>query len=196
MNQLGMLVDVSHVSEPTFFDAIEVSTKPIIASHSCVRAINPSHRNLSDEQLLAIKHNGGVVFLNFYSGFIDKDYQKRSDAFRKNHQNEVDSLEASGVGYYSIGSWLALRYPEEAEAIRPDLDILIEHLTYMRNLIGIEHIGIGADYDGMESTPKGLDDVSSYPVLTEALLKKGYSKEDLEKLYGLNFLRVLDAQKN
>lgn len=196
MNELGMMVDVSHIGEQTFWDVLEVTTKPIIASHSCVYTICPHSRNLKDDQIKAIGKNGGVIQLNFYSGFIDSNYMKRKDDFLARHAHERDSLKAAGMTSYGIDEWISKKYPEEAEALRPSLSQLLDHIDYIVHLIGVDGVGLGSDFDGIESAPRPLDDVTSFPLITKALLERGYSKKDVRKILGENFLRVFKANSN
>jgi membrane dipeptidase len=193
MNRLGMIVDLSHVGERTFWDAINTTTKPVIASHSCVYTLCPVPRNLKDDQIVAIGRNGGVIHLNFYSGFLDSNYVKREIAFLAVHKQELDSLRASKMATYEIEEWMAKKYSQEANALRPPLSILLDHLDYIVKLIGVDHVGLGSDFDGIESEPQSLDDVASFPLITKALLERGYSKKDILKILGGNFIRVFVA---
>jgi len=193
MNELGMMVDLSHVGEQTFWDAINTTTKPVIVSHSCAYALDPVFRNLKDEQIKAVGKNGGVIHLNFYSGFVDSNYNKNKAAFLAKHRSEVDSLRKIKWAGYEIEEWTAKKYPQEVEAYRPSLSQLLDHLDHMVKLIGVDHVGLGSDFDGIESAPKPLDDVTAYPLITKALLKRGYSKADVKKILGENFIRVFKA---
>lgn len=190
MNELGMLVDLSHVGEQTFWDAISTSTKPVIASHSCAYTLCPVPRNLKDDQIKAIGKNGGVIHLNFYSGFVDSNYSKNKDAFLSRHKPEVDSLKGLKWANYEVEEWISKKYSAEADAIRPGLSLLLDHLDYIVKLIGVDHVGLGSDFDGIESAPKPLNDVTAFPLITKALLERGYSKTDVEKILGGNFIRV------
>jgi len=196
MNELGMIVDISHVGEQTFWDAIQNTTKPVIASHSCVYNLCPVPRNLKDDQIKAIGKNGGVIHLNFYSGFIDSNYNRGKTAFLQKHKQEVDSLKSLKWATYEIEEWTAKKYPQEVEAYRPDLSQLLNHLDYIVKMIGIDHVGLGSDFDGIESAPRPLDDVTSFPLITKALTERGYSKKDIEKILGRNFIRVFKANQN
>lgn len=196
MNELGMMVDVSHIGEQTFWDVMAVTTKPIIASHSCVYNICPHSRNLKDDQIKAIGKNRGVIQLNFYSGFIDSNYMKRKEAFLARHAQERDSLKAAGMTSYGIDEWISKQYPQEAEALRPQLSQLLDHIDYIVRLIGVDGVGLGSDFDGIESAPRPLDDVAAMPLITKALLERGYSKKDVRKILGENFLRVFKANTN
>ena len=196
MNQLGMLVDLSHVGEQTFWDAIKTTTKPIIVSHSCVYNLCPVFRNLKDDQIKAIGKNGGVIHLNFYSGFLDSNYAGKKNNFIHKHQSEVDSLKKAGLPSYEIEEWLSKKYSAEADALRPPLSLLIDHIDYIVKLIGIDYVGLGSDFDGIESAPQQLNDVTCYPLITKALMEKGYSNKDIKKILGGNFIRVFKAASN
>lgn len=196
MNELGMIVDVSHVGEQTFWDAINTTTKPVIASHSCVYVLCPVSRNLKDDQINAIGKNGGVIHLNFYSGFIDSTFDKRTDAFYALHSAEVDSLKKVNPEKYFRDAFLFSKYPAEVASLRPPLSLLVDHLDYIVKLIGVDHVGIGSDFDGVSSLPRELNDVTDYPLITRELVKRGYSKKDINKMLGGNFLRVLQANES
>ena len=193
MNQLGMIVDVSHVGEATFWDVIKTTKKPIIASHSNAYSICPVSRNLKDEQIIAIGKNGGVIHLNFFSGFVDVDFFKKDAAFRKNHALEIDSLIASGMQTEYAFTVISDKYPLESDAIKPDLEQLMKHFDHIVKLIGVDHVGLGSDFDGINSAPKQLKTVLDYPLFTQALIARGYSDKDISKVLGGNFMRVYKA---
>lgn len=193
MNDLGMMVDISHVGEKTFHDVISASAKPIIASHSSVYNLCPHPRKLRDEQIRAIGKNGGVIFINFYSGFIDSSYMRRKEIFLQSHKPEVDSLINLKWPRYEVEDLLSKKYLAESELLRPGLEKLIDHFDYVVKLIGVDHVGLGSDFDGIESAPKGLNGVEDFPKITEALLQRGYSKKDVKKILGGNFLRVFES---
>jgi membrane dipeptidase len=195
MNELGMMIDVSHVGEQTFIDVINLTTKPIIASHSCVYNIAPHRRNLKDEQIKAIAKNGGVIQLNFNPGFIDSIAGKKENLFFQKHAAEVDSLVKSGMGDFYAEDYMVYKYADEVDSIRPPISMLIQHIDYIVNLVGVDHVGLGSDFDGINVTPKQLDDVTNYPLITKALVEKGYSKKDINKILGGNLLRVLKANE-
>jgi membrane dipeptidase len=193
LNDLGVMIDLSHPGEQTFYDVLATTNKPVIASHSCAYAINPFRRNLKDAQLKALAKNGGVVFVNFYSGFVDSNYFRVSQPFLKQHKAELDSL----IKIYkdedlSIDRLYAI-HKKQSDALRPPLSMLIKHIDYIAKLIGVDHVGIGSDFDGAESYPLGMDDVSDYPKIAVELKKIGYSQQDVDKIFGLNFLRVFKA---
>lgn len=190
MNEMGMLVDLSHVGEKTFWDVMATTTKPVLVSHSCVHSINPVSRNLTDKQIKAVAKNGGVIHLNFYSGFLDPGYSKREKAFRDKYKPEFDSLRAQGWSSSNIAGYMEKKYPEEFLAIRPDLSVLLDHLDHIVKLVGVDYVGIGSDFDGITSAPKELDGVQDFPNVTKGLLARGYSEADVKKILGENFLRV------
>ena len=190
MNQLGMIVDISHVGEATFWDAIKTTTKPVIASHSNAYTICPVTRNLKDDQIKAVGKNGGVIHLNFFSAFVDSTFQAKNMAFRRKHKTELDALLATGIQQEYAQSTLAEKYKEETDANKPDIEALMKHLDHIVKLIGVDHVGLGSDFDGIDSAPKQLKTVVDYPEFTKALIKRGYSDTDIEKILGGNFLRV------
>lgn len=195
MNQLGMLIDVSHAGEQTFWDVIHLTTKPIIASHSSVYNLTPHRRNLKDDQIKAIAKNGGVIQVNFNPGFIDSSFDRKEAIFLKNHAAENDSLIKSGKQDYYVMDYLYQKYAAEANNFRPALSMVIDHIDYIVQLVGVDYVGLGSDFDGINVTPQQLDDVTSYPLITKALVEKGYSKKDITKILGGNFLRVLKANE-
>lgn len=157
MNRLGMMVDISHVADKTFYDALETSQAPIIASHSSCRAVTNAPRNMTDDMIKALAKKAGVIQININCGFIS---QKSADA------------------------------PKDAP-VRATLSDVVAHIDHVKQIAGIDTIGIGTDFDGITCTPEGLDDVSKFPNLTRALLEKGYSPSDIKKIYGGNTLRVM-----
>jgi membrane dipeptidase len=143
--------------------------------------------------LKALAKNGGVVFVNFYSGFVDSTYTRKESRFLHAHRAELDSLEKVYHDADLAKIRLNVLYQEESNQIRPPLSELIKHIDYIAKLIGVDHVGIGSDFDGAESYPKGMDDVRDYPKITEELLKLHYSEADIDKILGGNFMRVLKA---
>lgn len=195
MNQLGMLIDVSHAGDQTFWDIIKTTTKPIIASHSSVYSLVPHRRNLKDDQIKAIAKNGGVIQVNFNPGFIDSSFGKKETAFLKKYSAEYDSLMKSGMLEWYSMDYLYKKYAAETNTMRPPLSMLIDHIEYIIKLVGVDYVGLGSDFDGINVTPQQLDDVTTYPFITKALVEKGYSKKDIDKILGGNFLRVLKANE-
>jgi membrane dipeptidase len=194
MNRLGMMVDISHVADKTFWDAIATTKAPVIASHSSARALVNAPRNMTDDMLRAVAKNGGVVQVNFFSGFLDEDYRKAVDAQAKDQavaiQKYIDSLKAQGkpVSYVEVDrmerAWMA-KIP------RPPFKVLIDHIDHIAKIAGVDHVGLGSDFDGVSgATPQGMDSAADLPKITQALLDRGYSAEDIKKILGGNLLRV------
>ncbi len=196
MNELGMMIDLSHVGEQTFWDAINTTTKPVIVSHSNAYTLCPIFRNLKDDQIKAVAKNGGVIDLNFYSGFVDSTFKKKEAKFVLAHAQELDALKKQGMVQEYALSVLADKYASEVKSNRPPLSALMDHMDYIVKLAGIDHVGIGSDFDGITSQPQDLDGVLDYPNLTKAMLERGYSKKDITKVLGGNLLRVLKANEN
>ena len=195
MNKLGMLIDISHAGDQTFWDVIKLTTKPIIASHSSVYTLVPHRRNLKDDQIKAIAKNGGVIQVNFHPGFIDKSFDPKEIAFLKKYATEMDSLMKSGMAEFYATDYLYEKYASETTRMRPPLFMLIDHIEYIIKLVGVNYVGLGSDFDGINITPQELNDVTTYPLITKALVEKGYSKKDITKILGGNFLRVLKANE-
>ena len=195
MNALGMLVDLSHVGEQTFWDAINTTTKPVLVSHSCVYNLCPAFRNLKDDQIKAIGKNGGVIHLNFYSGFLDSTYDRKDAVFNKKHKTERDSLLKANPEPYYANNFLYAKYKDEVEAMRAPFHLIFDHLAYIIKLIGVDHVGLGSDFDGINSTPQQLNGVADYPLITKELLIRGYSKKDIRKILGGNFIKLLKANE-
>jgi len=195
MNELGMLVDLSHVGEQTFWDAINTTSKPVLVSHSCSHALCPVFRNLKDDQIKAVGKNGGVIHLNFFSGFVDSNFFKRNSEFNIKHKAERDSMLKTVTDPYFADSYLFEKYPDEVKSLRPPLSMLLDHLDHIVKLIGVNHVGLGSDFDGINSSPQQLDDVTNFPLITEELLKRGYSKKEVKKILGGNFIRLLKANE-
>lgn len=193
MNDLGVIVDLSHVGESTLYDAVNASKKPVMASHSSAYAFNAHQRNLKDDQIRAIAKTGGVIFVNFYSGFIDSTYSRKQMKYNLAHKDELAELTKKYDNRSKALAEINQKYRRELEDMRAPLSLLIDHIDYMVKLVGAKHVGLGADYDGAESYPKGLDDVSKYPLITGELLKRGYSGSDIRKILGGNFIRLLKA---
>jgi membrane dipeptidase len=195
MNQLGMLVDLSHVGEKTFWDAINTSTKPVLVSHSCVYSLCPAFRNLKDDQIKAVGKNGGVIHVNFFSGFLDSTYDKKEALFTQQHKEEKDALLKANIKASDATKIINTKYKDEIEAMRAPFHLLFDHIDYIVKLIGVDHVGLGSDFDGINSTPQLLDGVADYPLITKELLARGYSKNDIRKILGGNFIRLLKANE-
>ena len=193
MNELGIIVDLSHVGEQTFYDAISVTTKPVLLSHSSVYTICPVFRNAKDEQIKAVAKNGGVVCVNFYAGFIDSNFAKRMDELvRRDEKRVKDSLKTYFDAAKMNDLWKNY-FNRELEPLRPTISQLVDHIDYIVKLVGDDYVGIGSDFDGISFPPKGLDDVTTYPLVTAELVRRGYSKKSIKKILGENVLRVMRA---
>jgi membrane dipeptidase len=180
MNRLGMMVDISHVADKTFWDALAVSTAPMIASHSSCRALCNVPRNMTDDMIVALGKKGGVVQVNFNCGFLS---EKSAEAGRKIPANNIPGVRGED-----------LMIEEYKKKVPPaTLADVVAHIDHIVKIAGVDAAGIGSDFDGVSCTPTGLDDVSKFPNLTRALLEKGYSAEDIRKIYGGNTLRVMRA---
>ncbi len=200
MNRLGMLVDISHVADKTFYDAIAVSKAPLIASHSSARALTDARRNMTDDMLRAVAKNGGVVDVNFFSGFVDADYAKAFTALQPQADAAAKAFieQAKATGRTVSYSELEPIHREWGNKIpRPPLKSLIDHIDHVAKVAGIDHVGFGADWDGVSGqTPQGIDSVADLPKITQALLDRGYSAADIKKILGGNVLRVFaDAER-
>lgn len=198
MNRIGMLVDLSHVSEKTFYDAIETSAVPVICSHSCARALCDHPRNLRDEQLRALAKNGGVVGVNFYSGFLSQPfYDAKKELDRKDDEVRAGVRAAHRDDPRRMDEELkkvSRAYDaNEAGMPRPPLDVLLAHIEHIVRVAGIDHVGLGSDFDGVTALPAGIDDCGDLPRLTERLLERGFGEADVKKILGENFLRVMEA---
>jgi len=193
MNELGIMVDLSHVGEQTFVDAISASSKPVIVSHSCAYALCPVARNLKDYQISAVKQNGGVICINFFSGFLDSTFRSKNAAFMERKKAEADSLKKSGMEQFFIEDHLFEKYQRETEAMRAPLELLVDHIDHVVKRIGVDHVGLGSDFDGINSAPQQLNGVQDFPKITAALRKRGYSGEDIRKILGGNVIRVFKA---
>ena len=190
-NELGIMIDVSHAGEQTVKDILDISNKPIIASHSSVYNLCPHFRNLKDDQLFAIKKNGGVVFINFYPTYIDSAFAEKEKYLKESKKSLIDSISAiygenTDAGWYKVSEELVPYY----QSIVPDLSDVVNHIDYVKNLIGINHVGIGADWDGVEILPKNIEHIGKLPALTKMLIDRGYSKKEIRKVLGENFKRV------
>jgi membrane dipeptidase len=192
MNRLGMMVDISHVSDKTFFDALAVTTKPVIASHSSCRAISNVPRNMTDDMLRALAKNGGVVGINFAEGFVN---YKDAEAVRKTIARISTGRPPAGGGK-PLDDYAAKDFEEEyMHPMTPiaTIEDVVAHIDHAVKVAGIDHVGIGSDFDGITGPPRGLEDISKMTALTAALLKHGYSEADVQKIRGGNFLRVIQT---
>ena len=195
MNRLGMMVDVSHVSDKTFWDIVGTSTKPVIATHSNCRAITNAARNLTDEQIQAIAKTGGVVCVVFYPGFVEPGWTERKNRLDQEIAPLVREAgrDAEGRGSFRRIARDRVREREYARRLSmPGVERVVDHIDHIVKLVGVEHVGVGSDFDGIQATPAGLSSVADLPNLTAELLRRGYGEEDVAKILGGNILRVME----
>ena len=189
MNRLGMLIDVSHISDAAFYDVLKYSDSPVVATHSCCRAISDHPRNLTDEMIIALAKNGGVVQINFYPPFLNKDYALKfwplCDQF-----DEVETRYKTDKVKYASEYKAALEILNSIK--KPSYKVIVDHIDHVVKLVGAKHVGIGTDFDGIEVTPDGMDGVDKLPLITKELKHRGYSDEDVKSILGENFLRLID----
>lgn len=190
MNRIGMMVDISHISDKTFYDVLAVTTKPVIASHSSCRAISNIPRNMTDDMLRALAQHGGVVGINFGGGFLS---QKEADITMRDI-NRIGSSEPNLTGKalddYTVQMHIRDNWAQPKPTTATLADV-VAHIDHVVKVAGIDHVGIGSDFDGIAEVPQGLEDESKMPALIAELLKKGYSEGDIKKIMGENFLRVM-----
>jgi membrane dipeptidase len=194
MNRLGMIVDISHVADNTFYRTLVISRAPVIASHSAARALCDAPRNMTDDMLRAVAINGGVVQVNFYSGFISQAYRNASMAQKPEVDKAIQNLKekASAEGRQVTYSEIEKLQRNYADKIpRPPLSALIDQIDHVAKVAGIDHTGLGSDFDGVSGQlPEGIDSAADLPKITAALMARGYSAADCDKILGGNLLRV------
>ena len=195
MNDLGMLVDVSHVSDSTFWDVLKISTRPVIASHSCCRALASHPRNLTDDQLRAIAGNGGVVGINFFPVFLDDHFHAQYAEVNRRLRPDFDAIRARHPGQPGLADFEIDRFRGEhlQDLDIPDIGRLLDHIDHAVQVMGIDHVGLGSDFDGISVLPRPMKDATSLPLLVAGLTARGYGDSDVKKTLGENFLRLLSA---
>ncbi|MGZ4827497.1 MAG: dipeptidase [Terriglobales bacterium] len=194
MNRLGMMVDISHVADKTFWDTIAVSKAPIIASHSSARALTQAPRNMTDDMLKAMTKNGGVVMVNFFDAFLDEDFRRAFDAQAPERDAAVkaheEKMRAAGkpLNYADVEEDVEKEWA--AKLPRPPFKVLVAHIDHIAKVAGVEHVGLGSDFDGNPAMPKGMDSAADLPKITQALLDRGYTATQIRGILGGNLLRV------
>ncbi len=187
-----VLIDVSHIGEKSFWDINKYSTRPFIASHSSVYKLCPHYRNLKDEQIQAIKEKKGIIGLNPYPLFIDPTFKFREERLKKNLSQSLKDIENKFQDKYD--QWLNKQHflQKRLSKVAPEIDIFIDHIEYIIKLIGIDYVGIGSDYDGLDCLPKGWNDCLDHMIISKKLEERGYKNNEIEKVMGKNFIRVLE----
>ena len=194
MNRLGVMVDISHVSDKTFYDALEISKAPMIASHSSCRALCDAPRNMTDQMMKDLTAKGGVVQINYHVGFLSQEFRNAEKAHPEWEQAIAEEVKKncgdSEACQLIEGDRVTRQYVAEGKLPRVEWTKIIEHIDHAVKVAGIDHVGLGSDFDGA-NMPHGMEDASHLPQITDALLKKGYSEDDVKKVLGENTLRVM-----
>ena len=190
MNRLGMLVDISHVSEKVMNDALDVSTAPIIASHSCARALNDHTRNVSDDVLKRVAKNGGVIMINFYPSFLDARTNKEENERTAKLKPQIDALKEQFKDNPQAYNEAERKLFAENPIYVPDYKRVVDHIDHIKEVAGIDNVGLGSDFDGGPFLPEGITGAESLPLITYEMLRRGYSETDVKKVLGENFLRA------
>ncbi|MCZ2151154.1 MAG: dipeptidase [Bryobacterales bacterium] len=186
MNRMGVMVDVSHISDKAVFDAVDASTSPVIASHSSVKAIAPIPRNMPDEVIRAVARKGGVICINFHAGYLNKPAY---EVYIRNRPKRDEEIKAAGTDWEKIRR-IQRRYYDYMPPVQ--VKELLRHIDYVAKLAGSEHVGLGSDFDGVSGmVPVGMEDVSKYPVLVKGLMEMGYRDEEIRNIMGGNLVRVM-----
>jgi len=193
MNRTGMLVDVSHISDKSFYDVIDCSAKPVVATHSCCRSLSAHPRNMSDEMIHLLADAGGVIQINFYPLFLDAGFARilsRSGIIERGERIEREFIADPG-NPARRAAWNMIQ--DELMALaRPSYKLIVDHIEHVVELVGIDHVGLGSDFDGIEVTPEGLEDISMVPVIFDEMRRRGYTEADICKVAGENFFRVMN----
>ena len=192
MNRLGILVDVSHVSDETFRDVLECSRMPVVATHSCCRSIASHPRNMTDDMIRELASKGGVIQINFYPVFLDSKFAKELNDSELMDRGEVVETEyiRDPLNQEKRKAWATVQ--KELQSMeRPSYKLIADHIDHVVSLVGVDHVGVGSDYDGIAVTPEGMEDISMMPKLFAELRARGYSESDLSKIASGNFFRIL-----
>lgn len=194
MNRMGMMVDVSHISDASFYDVIDCSNRPVVATHSCCRALAGHPRNMTDDMIRVLASNGGVIQINFYPLFLDSGFKNiLSDSGIMDYGERIEEeFIKDPSDHQKRSAWNKVQ-DELMSLARPSFTRIADHIDHAVQVAGIDHVGLGSDFDGIEVTPSGLEDISLMPVLIDELSARGYSAADISKIAGENFFRVMDA---
>ena len=193
LNRLGVMVDVSHVSDKTFFDALATTRAPVIASHSSARAISNAPRNMTDDMLRAMTRNGGVVMINYHAAFLSQEFREAARSPELRAQADAVSKKCGADEACNLKESARMNHEAMRRGQLPMVswETIVEHIEHVVKIAGIDHVGLGSDFDGA-TMPIGMEDVSKLPKITDELLRKGYSEQDIEKILGENILRVME----
>ena len=190
MNDLGMMIDVSHISDAAFYDVLELSSAPVVATHSCCRSICDVPRNMSDQMIKDLASRNGVIQINFYPAFLDQKYAEIFKPLCNRYEELQVLLKQDPVKYEPLFK------EAEAELLAlktPSYKAVVDHIDHVVSLVGSNHVGLGSDFDGIETTPRGLESIADMPILTKELMKRGYSERSIRNILGVNFLRAFAA---
>jgi len=194
MNRLGMLVDISHVSDRTFYRTLVVARAPVIASHSSSRALTNHFRNMTDDMLRALARNGGVAMVNFNAPFVSEDYRRAWQAQKLERDQAIEDAHEKAEAEkrpFTFEAEMKLEKEWAAKIPRPPFNSIIDHIDHMAKVAGVDHVGLGSDFDGVAALPEGMNSVADLPKITQALVERGYSAEQIHKVLGGNLLRVM-----
>ena len=194
MNRLGMLVDISHVSDRAFYRTLVVSRAPVIASHSSSRALTAEPRNMTDDMLRALARNGGLAMVNFNAAYVDENYRRawnEQKSERDKAMRDAEEKDHAAGKPFTFEEEVKLEKEWGAKIPRPPFKSLIDHIDHMAKVAGVDHVGLGSDFDGVAALPQGIDSVADLPKITQALVERGYTAEQIHKILGGNLLRVM-----
>ncbi len=195
MNRMGMIIDISHAHPKAVEKVLALSTDPVIASHSCARALCDHDRNLTDDQIKAVAANGGVIGINYFSAYLSDEYNRVSDSVWETRRPLFDSIRTLYADNDSLARVERRRLYHDVSAVIDslvplDIGTVVDHIDHIVKLVGVDYVGLGSDFDGVPSMPQGLEDCSGLPNITAELVARGYSEEDIDKILGGNFMRV------
>lgn len=195
MNRLGMMIDVSHISDEAFYDVLKYSKAPVVATHSCCRALANHPRNMTDQMIKDLAAAGGVIQINFYPSFLDDTYGARSAALLDAYDEAEEVFKANPKSRKALAAFNKAEL-DLVNSPRPPYQLVVDHIEHVIKLVGVNHVGIGSDFDGIAATPQGLEHVGKMQVITGELMRRGYQEEEICKILGENFLRVFTAAEN
>lgn len=195
MNRLGMMVDVSHISDAAFYDVLKYSKAPVVATHSCCRALANHPRNMTDQMIKDLAAAGGVIQINFYPSFLDDSYGTRAATLLDAYDEAEEAFKVNPKSRKALAAFNKAEL-DLVNSPRPPFELVIDHIEHVIKLVGVDHVGIGSDFDGIAATPQGLEHVGKMQAITGELVRRGYREEDIRKILGENFLRVFTEVEN